>query len=600
MDRPSMIDTLKACTGLFDTDECTQILENHNWDLEAAANFVLNIMQPSINVADSNTDPISTNHPPRSITLDVAYNNLRNKLVVNSSESIGRVKELIENAMSVNGNDHEVEELQAYPDSISIGHVFTEDFVSLTLKSRNFQSRTNDFLEIKFVVHTLRSRARNNRGNTQIRSFTIRLAPSTTLKQARDVLRNYCDVTPNNQQWTLDVDVSETAEIQSFLNNGDVVNVHERQSNDSLNRPSVRSSIHRVDSDSEEYISLSDESVDNEESNENNLNSLLPSDCTDEARGIELFVQKFANKYGPSIPAMYIGALENAINESLLLPISERRLLAIYIHNTRSICVNVFCKQIMMNECLTAFLLHHYIMWPWDFSQEGNRRWFLSKSLIQFGPQITMSIEDMETDRFPVILVLAKGRSAIESVGMIHGSENFETVMTKMTSFAEQFEKTREEGLAYEIERESRNLIKQEQDRAYQNSLDKDKEKALRLKQEELLKNLKVEENNAREKAKLVRQQEMESMLPNEPDLNENNVCIVRMRLPSGECVRRNFYSNDPLKLIFTFLGSKGYFIDECKLLIAYPRKDIAGNDPDTTLADVGIHTRELLTVEFR
>lgn len=114
---------------------------------------------------------------------------------------------------------------------------------------------------------------------------------------------------------------------------------------------------------------------------------------------------------------------------------------------------------------------------------------------------------------------------------------------------------------------------------------------------------LKRMEEEAKQMAETAREnlkRKMEEELPEEPLDEDEDSCGLRFRLPSGDVMSRNFLRSDPLKVLFTYVASKGYPVDEYKLLRAYPRKDISREDENVSIADTGIRAKELLTIERR
>lgn len=625
-----MVNMLKECTGLAETAQCYQIMENHEWNLQAAVDFVLNHLQEGtsdnpITIADeygfgdldgeseeSSSEPVSIFRP---ITIEVLYNELRNKIIMNSGDTIEQLKSRILDTMGVPINRQVIEELSGLDNSMTMDNLATGSLTVLHLRDSGdggFGHNVHRFegmMEIRFAVRrglfrTMSGRLRQS--YPALRHYNIQFPSSTTIKEAKQLLEGLCNVPVEAQEWTRHVHRPDDTQVGSFLRNHATVTV--RSTENIINQPGARASaeIPMTTSDESDICAgISDEFSAQPTVPTNNTTStylsLLPDNSKDDTHSIEKFVQNFAESYGDTVPTMYIGSLANAIRDSLMLPIKERRLLAIYIHNVRSICVNVFCNQIMMNDFVHSFLLEHYILWPWDVSNEANRDWLLANLRAHFGPFIVDPIARLPIDQFPVIVVLSRTGSVFESVGIITGSENVESVVGRLTAMSDQFELAKEQEVEKEIEREHRNNIQKEQDMAYQTSLVRDKERVRKIQEEARLKEKAEEEQRENERRKLQRQQTLQSELPEEPSLSDaKQIFLVRIRLPNGESLSRNFESSDPLKYLFAFVGSKGYFIEEFKLLTSYPRVDVAQKDPNITLTQAGIHERDLLTLERR
>ena len=62
-------------------------------------------------------------------------------------------------------------------------------------------------------------------------------------------------------------------------------------------------------------------------------------------KGIK-FGEEFGNRYGQPTPAFFPGSLEDALADACNKPVSERKMLAVYLHHDSSVLTNVFCTQV--------------------------------------------------------------------------------------------------------------------------------------------------------------------------------------------------------------------------------------------------------------
>lgn len=53
--------------------------------------------------------------------------------------------------------------------------------------------------------------------------------------------------------------------------------------------------------------------------------------------------------------------------------LSQRKLLAIYLHNDDSVLSNVFCSQMMCADSIVSYLSQNFITWAWDVTKEANK-----------------------------------------------------------------------------------------------------------------------------------------------------------------------------------------------------------------------------------
>ncbi|CAF3956685.1 unnamed protein product, partial [Rotaria sp. Silwood1] len=100
----------------------------------------------------------------------------------------------------------------------------------------------------------------------------------------------------------------------------------------------------------------------------------VPEGCTNEAFGLEHFSHVFHARYGSTGPILYIGPVDQTIQDSLYASIHTRRPLAIYLHNDQSVCANVFCSQVLSADSILEYLANNYVLWAWDVTYDGNRK----------------------------------------------------------------------------------------------------------------------------------------------------------------------------------------------------------------------------------
>ncbi|CAN8010087.1 unnamed protein product, partial [Ixodes pacificus] len=91
---------------------------------------------------------------------------------------------------------------------------------------------------------------------------------------------------------------------------------------------------------------------------------------------------------------------------------------------------------------------------------------------------------------------------------------------------------------------------------------------------EEVQKQLHREELRHQEQMKEALQQSLAQLVPEEPAEDEDRVSHIRVRLPSGEVLSRRFLASCPLSSLLTFLASRGFPVEEYKVLASWPRRD--------------------------
>ncbi|KAI9087265.1 hypothetical protein K1719_030735 [Acacia pycnantha] len=148
--------------------------------------------------------------------------------------------------------------------------------------------------------------------------------------------------------------------------------------------------------------------------------------------------------------------------------------------------------------------------------------------------------------------------------------------------------------------RETR-LLREQQDAEYQASLlaDKQKENALRkvetqcLKEEESCKKLERKEEKMFGKK--------ETLILEEPPIDDENAIAVIIRMPDGNRRGRRFLKTDKLKVIFDFIEIGGEIKPGTyRVVKSYPRQAFSMDDSSFALSEVGLTSRhEALFLEF-
>ncbi|CAF4287487.1 unnamed protein product, partial [Adineta steineri] len=141
-----------------------------------------------------------------------------------------------------------------------------------------------------------------------------------------------------------------------------------------------------------------------------NRELLIPDRCTDDVKGLEHFTRVFHARYGSTGPILYIGSLDQAIQDSVCASREERRPLAIYLHNDRSVCANVFCAQVLAGETTIEYLANNYVVWAWDVTSDANRTRLLEVFKRCLGQSYAQRIYGMEKDSFPLLLIVIRSR----------------------------------------------------------------------------------------------------------------------------------------------------------------------------------------------
>ena len=138
-----------------------------------------------------------------------------------------------------------------------------------------------------------------------------------------------------------------------------------------------------------------------------------------------------------------------------------------------------------------------------------------------------------------------------------------------------------------QIERQERDMIRQEQDEAYQKSLKADREKKLKKEEEQRDKEAKEKaERASKERAERLHQRlsklksEMLDKLPNKPIVNQRDIVKLVFKLPDGTRVKRDFSKTDKVKYLHWFVFSIKSAPLQFKMTTNFPKRDLPGRPP--------------------
>jgi hypothetical protein len=335
--------------------------------------------------------------------------------------------------------------------------------------------------------------------------------------------------------------------------------------------------------------------------------TLISDDHTCEYEAVEQFNKEFSERYGSLIPLFFLGSLEDAIKESIMLPANDRKLLAIYLHSDSTIYCNIFCSTIFCNEEIINFLSINYVLWPWDITSQKNEEYFYNLCLKHLGGSMVITTIKQFKNKLPALILLTRVRSNNEIIAVIEGDSTKENLLMSLIQSDEMFQQQRSKDVIEEKQRDDRERIKREQDAAYQASLDYDKAKRQKQ-EEEIMKELEIKREQEKYKLKLEKEFNDKKILftnklkpePQSTYDNSKELTTIRVKEIDGKMLQRRFNINDPLEQFIYYLGSLGYFAEKYKLLTTWPRRDLTFEPKNKSLKELNLYPQETIILEER
>ncbi|XP_040563996.1 FAS-associated factor 1 isoform X2 [Lepeophtheirus salmonis] len=336
---------------------------------------------------------------------------------------------------------------------------------------------------------------------------------------------------------------------------------------------------------------------------------LIPDDYGDESLAGVKFAEEFAIRYGSPHPNFFPGNLTDAIRESCMQPAKDRKMLAVYLHHDSSVLTNVFCTQALCAESIVQFLNANFISFGWDLTNISNRVRATEMITREFGSVASLTVRNLDVERFPILALVYRLRGTTEIFKMIHGKVTLDELMSELLSAHETYTAQLRIEVREDEERAERDAVKREQDLAFEMSLQADREKQAQRereeeerKEQELLEEaLRKSEEEARlleEREKGKKRQLIEGRLPDEPTPDSKDASRLRIRAPDGTSLERRFNQNSSIRIVLDYLFTKGYSEEEFKVLTSFPRRDLTSIDSSKTLKELNLYPQETLTLE--
>jgi len=239
-----------------------------------------------------------------------------------------------------------------------------------------------------------------------------------------------------------------------------------------------------------------------------------------------------------------------------------------------------------------SFLDEHFIVWGGSINQTGE----------------AMQVSHMlSASAYPFIGVLAAMTSTTyyRILDCLIGNTSPADLITRLTNILEYNMTTVAVTRADREERETNRRLREEQDRAYKESLALDQEKERKRKEEERKKEeekLAIEREEFKKKKKEEQlKQDLErkrNNLPPEPTDDGKSICRVRITLPSGTRLERRFLKADKFSTVYDFVDInflESSHFEEYVLETNFPKNRFSNRN--ITLQEAGFGGQILLFV---
>jgi len=297
------------------------------------------------------------------------------------------------------------------------------------------------------------------------------------------------------------------------------------------------------------------------------------------------FISQFESNYGRQHPRMIEGSFSTALNRAK----NEFKLLIVYLHCSINPNTDQFCREILCNNLITEFFDEHFLFWTGDISDKDG--YWVSNTLQASG--------------YPFLAVVRQNLvGGFTPVYQIDKIITCEELMEQLTSILEAHEPILTNQRIEQEERTRDRLLREEQEREFQQSLleDQEKEKRIREERQRIEEKQREEayqrqEEERKKQDKIKRQEELLNKLPPEPSAGEGVTQLI-FRLSDGSRLQRRFYRTDKLQLVYDFIDSKNIEQNDYDLVTNFPLRKF--DDKTKTLAELDLYPQASLFISSK
>ncbi|CAL4083874.1 unnamed protein product, partial [Meganyctiphanes norvegica] len=315
----------------------------------------------------------------------------------------------------------------------------------------------------------------------------------------------------------------------------------------------------------------------------------FPRRLGDPLRDVLSFFEEYESEYGSQHPSFFQGTYSQALSHAK----SQLKFLLVYLHCSDHQDTPHFCRTTLSDPSVVAFLNNSLVFWGCSVTTaEGYR---VSQVLRE------------NSYPFLALIVLRENRMTV--VGRLEGTSSPEQFIQRVQSLMRDNE-------AYLViartERQDRELtaaLRREQDVAFEQSLQADREKERQRQQER--EEIERKENEIREQEAAVTRErdnirrlkvEMVDQIPEEPDESSEGVLHIVVKLPQGSRLERRFLQTHSLKCLYYYIFCHPDSPDRFTVTTNFPRK-VVPCEPDEdkldpqTFQEFGLTSRTMLFV---
>ena len=283
------------------------------------------------------------------------------------------------------------------------------------------------------------------------------------------------------------------------------------------------------------------------------------------------FIQEFEASYGSRHPVFYRGPYSASLAEAK----KDLKFLLVYLHSPGHQDTEEFCREIFTHSEVVSYITRNNIL-CWSSTVE-----------LPEGHRASLALRE-HTYPFLGLVVLQDNRMVV--VRRWEGLSQINSVERLLSTLQQAIEDNEASLTAARAERQERNMnqiIRQQQDEDYQQSLELDRKKEQqkqeeKKKREEAEKLRREKENEVKDKRnRLLALKEVSAeKLEAEPDANDDDVIRISIKFPDGTRLERRFHRQTSIKWLYLFVFSHEKSPMVFQITTNFPRKELPCQSP--------------------
>ncbi|XP_012270330.1 FAS-associated factor 2 [Orussus abietinus] len=304
---------------------------------------------------------------------------------------------------------------------------------------------------------------------------------------------------------------------------------------------------------------------------------------SDPVEDVVNFIRLYEERCSDSHPVFYQGSYSQALSDAK----QELRFLLVYLHKDESPEIDRWCRTTLGDPDVVRYVNTHTLFWACNtHSGEGYK-----------------VSEALKSGTYPFLAVIVLKDNRMTIVGRMEGTPSPTELLSRLRAIVDSNEMGLIQVRQERAERSAAQSLRQQQDRAYEESLRADQEKDRRRAEERRA----LEERAAREREELDAQEmevervrlakrRAEGQVPVEPGPDHPKACHLQIKV--GErTLKRRFLLSDTIEDVYHWIFSQPDSPANFEITTTFPKRVLYPGEEVQTLVQAGLTCREALHV---